>query len=173
MKKVLILIAIVLSTFMFTGCKKCKDGQSKDYRYVGVYLEIVKKDEKDRNLNDVNFKLYQNNEGYLCSKNSSQYDFSGSTSGPSQFKENDYLVNNFGMAYSLKIAQGQNDVTSVNVYPIVYNKENELIILSTKAFALDLEEGLPVIETYEKAYEFNKQIHHLRVLINITKKTIG
>jgi|GEM_PF-6523353 hypothetical protein len=174
MKRIFLISIVFVSIIVLASCNQCKKNDLNFIRYVGVYIEVVEKDKNERNMNDVNPKLYIDEEGILNDKkNSYEYRIEATKFGPNQYQKDEYMVYDFGAAYSLFINSNSKDINKVDIYPVVYNQNDELIILDSKIQTVELEDQVAKTMTYEKSYEYNGQKRHLKVSINITKKIVG
>lgn len=173
MKKIVFTVIILFFIFGLAGCKKCKEKEVSNVRYVGVYLQ-VSKNVKERNLNDVNYKAYINEDGGISTINNSfEYNITSNIYGPTHKKDGDFIIDDFGISSSVFINNGNKDVDKIEIFPIVYNEKEELVVLDKEVAVIELVDQEVKGTTFEKSYEYKGQKYHLKVSIKITKKVVG
>lgn len=173
MKKILFAIIIFVFCLGLTSCKKCKEQEENTYQYIGVYLQ-VSKNVKERKLNDVNYKAYINERGGISTVNNSfEYRITSNQFGPTRKEEGDYVVNDFGISCSIFVNNENDQLDKVEIFPIVFNEENEIIVLDKKVGTIELVNQEVKGTTIEKSYEYEGQKYYLKVSVKITKKIVG
>lgn len=173
MKKVLFTAIILVFIFGLTSCKRCNEQKVTNVRYVGVYLQ-VSKNVKERNLNDVNYKAYINKDGGISTINNSfEYNITSNRYGPTHKEEGEYIIDDFGISCSIFVHNGSKDVDKVEIFPIVYNEKEELVVLDKEVATIELVDQEVKGTTFEKSCEYKGQKYHLKVSIKITKKVVG
>lgn len=174
MKRILKVILIVVALFSITSCKRCKSDITYNCQYVGVYLQITS-NIKERNLDDQNIKLYMNveNNNFVTNVNHMiEYRVNnGSILLLEESRRDDSIVYSFGSNYTILL--NSDILNKVDIYPIIYTKNKEFVVLDEKFGTIELEDQHVKGLTYKKEYKYNGQNYVLEVLIRITKKIIG
>lgn len=173
MKRIFSIAIILIFIFGLTSCKKCKEQEVENVRYVGVYLQ-VSKNIKEKNLNDVNYKAYINADGGISTVNNSyEYRITSNLFGPTQQVNGEYIVDDFGISCSVFVNSENQNLEKVEIFPIVYNEKNEIVILDKAVATIELVDQEVKGTTFEKSSEYKGQKYHLKVSIKITKKVVG
>lgn len=160
--KSLLLFLIITITFGFlTSCKKDKDSE---HIYVGIYLDIIEK--QNYTINDRNYKLYINpkNKNGITTNNPI-YEYTINANPVYRVYEVDgvktyYITSKFTINCDLK---------SIDVCPIVF-ENNTFKVLKDEAKTIELEQNKDKSVKFNIDYLYNDEKYNFSANIIINQK---
>lgn len=166
MKRMFFFLVLCLCCMTSIGCKKQSNRQ-----YVGVYIEVVETDEKS--LLDDNIKLYidvtQNNRFEEVNR-LTEYQNICQSKTCNVYQEDEVEVYDFSAVYAITFPIHL-DRKTIDVYPIVYQNHEFVIVTQTKkTITLETNQSKGVL--LSESYRLNKQDYYLKAAIKIIKKEV-
>ena len=162
MKTKFLIITLIICTLFITSCS-CKKVKSVDYKYVGVYIEILEVEEKK--IEDRNLKLYYDENSKTLINTNQIYEYQLKTGNLTKIIENNLY--DISGAYSISVPY-DSKLKEVDVYLITYDGSNYKILDDKKTIKLSDNETKGV--SFGINYFYEKEEYTFKISIKIHKK---
>lgn len=166
MKKIVLLFVILINICFISSCS-CKKKGEIDYKYVGLYVELINLESRD--INDRNLKLYYDESQKILNDTNQIYEYQIQTSSINKniYEINEMTVYDFAALYTISVGVDV-ELDKAKVYPIVYDGGKYQILDESKT--IDIVGGQTKTVSFELTYSYEKEDYAFKATIKILKK---